>query len=184
MADAVRFRLAPATRKAVLVTHIAGAGAWLGMDLVLGVLTITALTGEPMTAAIAAAGISAFATWPLVATGLITLASGIVLGWGSKYGVIRYWWVLVKLVLNAVLVALVPLLLVPGVHGLADTGRDALAAGTMPVISVNNLFPPIVSSTAVTIAIVLSVFKPWGRIRERRVTTLTDVQRRNGRSLR
>jgi hypothetical protein len=38
----------------------------------------------------------------------VSLASGVVLGLGTKWGLIRYWWVAAKLVLNVVLVALVP----------------------------------------------------------------------------
>jgi hypothetical protein len=32
-----------------------------------------------------------FAVWPLIATGLVCLASGVVLGLGTKWGLIRYW---------------------------------------------------------------------------------------------
>jgi hypothetical protein len=42
-----------------------------------------------------------------------TLTSGVLLGLGTKYGLVRYWWVLVKLVINVVLVALVLILLWP-----------------------------------------------------------------------
>jgi hypothetical protein len=39
----VRWRLGNRTRKSVLVLHIASAGAWLGVDVVMGVLIFTAL---------------------------------------------------------------------------------------------------------------------------------------------
>jgi hypothetical protein len=35
-------------------------------------------------------------------------------------------------------------------------------------VTANLLFPPIVSSTAVIVAMTLSVFKPWGRVRRSR----------------
>ena len=54
------------------------------------------------------------ATWPLVWSGSSTLASGVLLGLGTKYGLVRYRWVLVKLVVNVVLVTLVVLVLWPG----------------------------------------------------------------------
>ena len=163
MAPVAQYRLSPRTRKVVLLLHIATAGAWLGMDLVLGILVVTALTTDPVASGAAATSIVRFTTWPLVAVGLATLASGIVLGVGSKYGLVRYWWVFVKLVLNIVLVVLVIRLLGPGTVELSGAGREALAGGTTPTVTLQLLFPPLVSSTAVLTAIALSVFKPWGR---------------------
>jgi hypothetical protein len=74
----------------------------------------------------------------------------------------------VKLVINVVLVTLVLLVLTPGVTALGDAGRAALAEGTPPAVTANLLFPPIVSSTAVIVAMTLAVFKPWGRARRSR----------------
>ena len=106
---------------------------------------------------------AAFATWPMVAVGSLTLASGVVLGLGSRYGLVRYTWVLVKLVLNVVLVVLVVVTLSPEVGALAEKGRAALASGSPMAFDPGMLFPPVVSSTAVAFAIALSVIKPWGR---------------------
>lgn len=156
-----RRRLGARTRKAVLLVHIAAAGSWLGLDLVLGLLVVTALLGGDD--ASTAVALAAFATWPLVAVGAVTLVSGIVLGWGTRYGLVRYWWVLAKLVVNVVLLTLVVLLLSPEVAALAAQGRAALAEGTPFAIGSQLLFPPVVSTTAVAAAMALSVFKPWGR---------------------
>ena len=165
-ARAIRMRLSPRTRKLVLLVHIAAAGAWLGLDVVLGILVVTALgSGDPTGAGAAAASIAAFATWPLAIVGLVTLLTGLLLGFATKYGLVRYWWVLVKLVINVVLVTLVVLVLNPGVTALGEAGRDALATGDAPTVTTTLLFPPIVSSTAVVIAMTLAVFKPWGRVR-------------------
>jgi hypothetical protein len=163
-----RFRLSARTRKIVLLTHIAAAGAWLGMDLVLGLLVVTAFTAGALQASAAAASIASFTTWPLITVGLLTLATGVLLGVGSKYGLVRSWWVLVKLVLNVVLVALVMLVLAPGTEVLAGTALESLGAGTAPELTATLVFPPIVSSTAVILAMTLSVFKPWGRVGARR----------------
>lgn len=171
-----RYRLSTRTRKAVLLVHIAAAGSWLGMDLVLGLLVLNVVTGDPTGAGAAAVSVAAFATWPLVVVGLLTLVSGVLLGLGTKYGLVRYWWVLAKLVLNVVLVTLVLVLLRPGVTELGDLGRAALAGGGTPDVG-QMLFPPVVSSTAVVLAMTLSVFKPWGRIRRRRVGNVAEVER-------
>jgi hypothetical protein len=162
----IRIRLSARARKLTLLVHIAAAGAWLGLDLVLGILIVTGLTSGDATAAAASAlSLAAFATWPLVAVGTVTLASGVLLGLGTKYGLVRYWWVLVKLVVNIVLVTLVVVLLWPGIASAAEAGRTALADDTALAVRWNMVFPPIVSSTAVIVAMALAVFKPWGRVR-------------------
>ncbi|MDQ2661651.1 MAG: hypothetical protein M3Y52_07250 [Actinomycetota bacterium] len=163
-----RIRLSPRTRKAVLITHIASSGAWLGLDLALGVLVLTAFTAEAQPAAAAAASIASLTTWPLITVGLLTLASGILLGLGTKFGLVRYWWVLVKLALNLVLVTLVVLVLAPGTGALAASALEALETGASMELRSTLVFPPIVSSTAVIVAMSIAVIKPWGRVGARR----------------
>lgn len=155
-------RLGRVVRKVWLIVHIAAAGAWLGMDLVLGVLVFTAVgTSDPATFSVAMQALELFAVWPLIITGLLCLVSGVVLGVGTRYGLVRYWWVVVKLVLNVVLVLLVVLVLPPGVHEAAELGRSLVVTDPGDMV-----FPPIVSTAAVLFATVVSVLKPWGRFRK------------------
>jgi hypothetical protein len=162
-----KVRLGRGTRRAVLTVHIVGAGAWIGIDVVLGVLVFTArLTSDTQTEALCYQALALFAVWPLLAAGLVTLVSGTVLGLGTKYGLVKYWWVAAKLALNLVLVTLVAFALRPAVAEAARYG-DALAAGTPADASAVSslIMPPLVSSTALIVATILSVYKPWGRIR-------------------
>jgi hypothetical protein len=161
-------RLGRWTHKAVLVVHIASAGAWIGIDVVLAVLVFTALLrDDPGTKALCYQALGLFAIWPLLGAGLVSLASGVVLGLGTTYGLVRYWWVLTKLVLNLLLSGLVLIALRPLVAQATDYGAQ-LAAGQPATASLSNLiYPPIVSPTALLIAVVLAVYKPWGRIRKR-----------------
>ena len=161
-------RLDRGARRAVLTAHIVGAGAWIGIDVVLGVLVFTALfTSSRRIEALCYQALELFAVWPLLAAGLVTLATGMILGLGSNYGLIRYWWVAVKLALNVVLSVLVLVALRPAVSEATRYG-EALAAGEPTDASVGQLvFPPVVSSTALVVATVLAVYKPWGRIRKR-----------------
>ena len=163
------WRLGARTRKVVLVVHIASAGVWIGIDVVMGVVIFTALLADDgNTKALCYRALELFAVWPLLTTGLVCLASGIVLGLGTKYGLVRYWWVAIKLALNIVLTTLVLVALRPGVIEAAEQGRR-FAAGEPASLAVGDLiFPPIVSPTFLLIAFVLAVFKPWGRIRKRR----------------
>ena len=165
----VRWRLGPRTRKGVLVLHVASGGAWLGVDVVMGVLIFTAVArDDPATRALSYRALEVVAVGPLLACGLVCLLTGIVLGLGSRWGLVRYWWVMVKLVLNLVLTGLVLVALAPEVAAHADQARRFEAA--LPaLLEVGQLiFPPIVSPATLLVAVVLAVFKPWGRIRQGR----------------
>ncbi|MPY78466.1 MAG: hypothetical protein GEV04_08205 [Actinophytocola sp.] len=159
-------RLRGRLRKGVLLVHIISVGAWFGIDVVLAVLVFTALlTDDTGVAVTSLAALELFAVWPMLVASLLSLASGIVLGLGSKWGILRYWWVLVKLVINVGMSALIVFALRPGIGDAAEyAGRLAAgdATATMPE---DLIFPPIVSPTLLLIAFTLSVLKPWGRVR-------------------
>ena len=166
--DLGRWRLGARARKGVLVAHIASAGAWIGIDVVMAVLVFTALLAESGgTKALCYRALELFAVWPLLTTGLLCLASGVVLGLGTKWGLVRYWWVTMKLALNVLLVALVPLALRPEVIEKAEQGRRFMGGEAASLAVGDLIYPPIVSPTLLLVATVLAVFKPWGRIRGR-----------------
>jgi|Tabmets5t2r1_1033131.scaffolds.fasta_scaffold13168_1 Predicted integral membrane protein (DUF2269) len=160
------WRLSASARKLTLTIHIISAIGWIGVDFVLFVFAFTGLTSDdPSTIAICYQAIEMFAVVLLVPLGLLSLATGLLLGWGSKYGILRYHWVLWKLILNLVLTTLVVVLLRPGVNEAADLVTES--PGTIPdqleQARANLIFPPTVSITVLTFATVLAVYKPWGR---------------------
>jgi hypothetical protein len=69
-----------------------------------------------------------------------------------------------------VLCTLIVVVLQPGMDAVAGYGQDLLTGdpdrGTVSTL----FFPPAVSLTTLTVATVLAVVKPWGRIRHRRGT--------------
>ncbi len=162
-------RLGTRTRRAVLITHIASAGAWLGIDIAMAVVIFTAMTtGDAATRAFCLQALELITVWPLLVSGLVCLASGVVLGLGSKWGLIRYWWVAIKLALNLVLTALVLVLLRPEVTQLASHARRWVAGEPVAFDLANLSYPPTVSTTMLLVAMTLSVVKPWGLIRRAR----------------
>jgi uncharacterized membrane protein len=159
------WRLGGKSRKAVLVLHIASVGSWLGIDVVMAVLTFTAIgTDDESTKALCFRVLELVTIWPMTISGLTCLLTGVLLAYGGKYGLTKYWWVVVKLVINLLLSTLVLVALRPGVGELADRGQ----AGDLEVPLGDMIFPPIVSPTLLMVAVVLSVFKPWGLLRSPR----------------
>ncbi len=161
-------RLGKRTRRAVLITHIASAGAWLGIDVAMAVVIFTAMaTDDPATRTFCLQALEVFTVWPLLISGLVSLASGIVLGLGSRWGLIRYWWVAIKLALNLILTALVLVSLRFEVTQQAEQARQLLRGESVTFDLSNLIYPPIVSPTLLLVAMTLAVVKPWGLIRRR-----------------
>ena len=159
----MRLRLGRSTRRAVLLIHLAASLGWFGADVVLGVLAVTGF-GSDDSAGVAACytAMHVFAVPVQLVLGLVSLASGLVLGLASRWGVVRTRWVLVKLVINLVLVALVPVLLQPRLTEVARQARQVDSGlverlGRMPL---DLLFPAFVSGTALLVASVLAIWKP------------------------
>lgn len=149
--------------------HLVSAGAWIGIDVIVAVLVLTGrFAGDPATRGLAYQALGSFVVWPMLTAGLVCLASGLVLGLATRWGLLRYWWVVVKLVLNLALCTLILVLLRPGMADVRAYGRH-LSAGTPTDGSMSTLFfPPAVSLTVLTLATVLAVVRPWGRTARRR----------------
>lgn len=164
-----RPRLSRGWRKTTLVVHIVAAGAWIGIDVIVAVLVLAGWFGDDVAVrSLAYRALATFVVWPMLTAGLLCLATGVVLGLGSKWGLVRYWWVAVKLVLNVVLCALIVVLLQPEMDAVDSYGQDLLTGNPDPATVSSLFFPPAVSLTALALATVLGVVKPWGRISARR----------------
>jgi hypothetical protein len=93
----------------------------------------------------------------------VTLGTGLLQGLLTPWGLFRHWWVTIKLSLTTLMTGLVFFALLPGLRSAADaaTGSAALTAADR----VQFLVPPSVASTLLVINVVLSVYKPGGRLR-------------------
>lgn len=161
-------RLSGRGRKVFLAVHLLTAAAWFGIDFAVGFLVITAgITGSPQTAGAALQAIGIFAVWPMFSTSVLCLVSGVVLGLGTKYGLVRYWWVAVKLAINVLFSALIVAGLRPGINQAADAGARMTAGDTTAVIPEMLLYPVVLGPSLLLTAYLLSVFKPWGRLQQR-----------------
>jgi hypothetical protein len=150
-----------------LVVHLVSAGAWIGIDVMVAVLVLTGwFSPDDATRGLAYRALATFVVWPMLVSGLVCLGSGVVLGLATRWGLVRYWWVLVKLAFNLLLCTLILVALQPGMAEVGAYG-ETLAGGSDPGAPgmVSDLFfPPAVSLSALTLAVVLGVAKPWGRV--------------------
>src|SRR5262245_32907469 len=102
-------------RKVTLIVHIVAGGAWIGIDVMVAVFVGIGWFGTSAQArSVAYQALAMFAVWPMLTSGLTCLVTGVILGLATKWGLLRYWWVAVKLGLNLILCTLIIVALEPG----------------------------------------------------------------------
>jgi hypothetical protein len=147
-----RFRLRGRSHKVALTAHILTSVGWFGVALVVAVLGLVgSITNDPVLRRAVYRTVELF-PWLSIPIGLAAIATGVWLGLGTAHGVFRRWWVVVKLGISAAVVVTDALVVARFAHQAAVTGLAArpLRDGTIAHVVV------------LTVATVLSVFKPWG----------------------
>jgi hypothetical protein len=146
----------------VLTVHVITSVGWLGAAYCSLVLTIAAIvTADAEVRRAAYLVMNLFDYTIALPVGLAALLSGVFLSLTTKWGLVRYYWVALKLVLTVV-VYVAPLivrspLIDDAVARTAEPGATAGQVGT------DLMTPGIISLVILTVATVLSVYKPWGK---------------------
>ncbi|MFI0469181.1 hypothetical protein ACH347_34345 [Saccharopolyspora sp. 5N102] len=160
-----RGRLSARARRAVLFLHIVAGVGWFGIAAVTFVLTVAALTQSD--AAILRAGyefhellIGSLAR----PASLITLGTGLILAVGTKWGIAKYYWPLVKLVLVVATISITASL-TPGWIATALQPPGTLLPGDLFGAQVNLIGMAVFHVLTIGAATWLSIYKPGGRTR-------------------
>jgi hypothetical protein len=154
-------RLSRRDRRLLLVTHVVTSVGWLGVAYATLVMVIVAMTSDDAaTRQGSYALLLAFDSAAVLPLGLLALLTGLLLGWGTHWGVLRHWWVALKLVGNLVVLVAPLLARRPNVQAALDAVRSGAPDGPIVV----HILPPSIATVLVlTLATVLSVYRPWGR---------------------
>lgn len=154
--------LSPALRKALLAIHIAASVGWIGALAAYLALDLTVATsadaGTLRACYVAMDLVVARAIVPLAAA---TLATGIAIALGTRWGLFRHYWVIVSLVLT-VLAFAVLLVEARTVASLAALAADA-ARSDAEILALPSTLPHSVGGMVVlAIVLVLNLYKPRG----------------------
>lgn len=150
-----RRRLPPSARRAVLTAHIVVSVGLLGDSAgFLAVALRGATTGDPGLARASYELLNMFAVVFGIPLSFAALITGLTLGIGSKWGVLRYPWVTSKLALIVSVILVGALVLSPALTAARDRAGGQIALITAAAYDV----------LALTLATALSVYKP-GRAR-------------------
>jgi len=149
----------PRLQKIALLAHITVSVGWFGAVLPYLALAIAALASRDESLVRAAClSMNLIGWFVIVPLSLAALASGLIQSLGTRWGLLRHWWIVAKLVLTVFAVVVLW-------QHMRDVSRvSAMVNGGM--LSSANLHPEIIHSAGgllVLLAImILSVFKPRG----------------------
>lgn len=156
--------LRPTPRKLVLMVHVAVSVAWLGAAGAYLAVAVAALASGESVKMQAACPILKLIRWTVILPLCgATLLSGIVQSLGTRWGLVRHYWVLAKLALTLAATAVL-LGHLPAVSRAASLA-SALPPGPRASYGVLPTQIVVHATGAVLVLLVitaLSVFKPWG----------------------
>jgi hypothetical protein len=153
----------PRIRRFALTLHVVSSVGWLGAIAVFLALSLAGLSVDDAAAVRAAYLAMNLAAWSLlVPLALASLVTGVVQGLGTKWGLMRHYWVLAKLILTAV-ATLILLAYTQTISSMAE-----LAKQNVPLEEVRNLSPALHAGIAVAVLLTttaLAIYKPRGLTR-------------------
>jgi hypothetical protein len=154
------------TRKLALTAHVASSVGWFGAVAAFLVLALAGLTrDDPAVARGICVAMNLLTWWAIVPLCVATLITGVVQSLGTPWGLVRHYWILVKLVLTLVASAVLALRL-SDITFLADHAMRADVAADQYMDERRTLVVHAAGGLVVLLTtIVLAVFKPAGRTR-------------------
>lgn len=159
-------RLGRRARHTLLVLHYVSSVGWLGGGLCQLTLNVVALaTGDPVLRHAAHEIAHVFDISVLALLALGSAATGILLAWRGRWGLLRYRWIVVKLVLTGVLIVYTPVWVGGWVgEAISATAHGPGGAG-YPAVRTELTASSVGIVTTLVLVTVISVVKPWGRTR-------------------
>jgi len=154
------------TRKALLTVHVSCSVGWLGAVLVFLVLAVIGLVStDPQQVRAVYLSLDLTVWYVIVPLCFAALITGVLQSWGTTWGFLRHYWVLIKLLLTvaatvALLVHTRPVEFLAG-----EAARMDLAGGDLVQARVQLIAAAAAAVLVLLAATVLSIFKPRGLTR-------------------
>jgi SNF family Na+-dependent transporter len=150
-------------RKAVLAVHLTVSIGWVGGVLVYLALGLAATgSGDDQTIRAAWAAMDIAGWYALVPMAIATVLTGLVLALGTRWGLLRHYWVLIAFLLTS-FSAVILIVHMPSVSATANMIRTADSAQLRQ--AGGDLFHPTVGLVVLLTVHVLNVYKPPGLTR-------------------
>ena len=155
-------------RKLGLTVHVIVSVGWVGAVAAFLCLAIAALSGDATTSRAAFLGMDVVGRGVILPLSVGALMSGIVQALGTKWGLFKHYWVLVKLVLTVFATAA---LFLHQFTAVAEAARLASVAGALALQSLplQQLGLQLRADAALALLVLLTIaaiaiYKPWGLV--------------------
>lgn len=157
--------MSPALRKLALMAHVTTAVGWVGAVLSFLVLAIAGVrSADDHTVRAAYTAMNLLVRYVIVPIAFASVVSGLVSALGTKWGLFRHYWVLIKLVLTVVALAILLVQLAP-IASLAAAAADPLSSITAHPEAKRPLIHAAGGLIVLLFVQVLGVYKPRGMTR-------------------
>ena len=155
-------RLSPPLRKAALAIHLAVSVGWIGAVAAYLALDLAAATSaDAATLRAAYLGMGLIAGSAIVPMAVAALVTGLVVSLGTKWGLVRHWWVLVSLALTVFATAV--LVVETGtIAAYAAVAADPAASDAELRALGSTLVHSVGGALVLLVVLVLNVYKPVG----------------------
>ena len=152
----------PRLRKFALAAHIALAVGWIGAVAGYIALDVVAATGQDAQRLRACyLAIEVIAWYVIVPLAIASLLSGLVMSVGTKWGLFRYYWVLISLLLT-IIATVVLLIETQTISSFADVAADPTTSSDDLRALGSTLVHSVGGTVVLLVILVLNVYKPRG----------------------
>jgi hypothetical protein len=155
--------MTPSTRKVALTAHIASSVGWLGAGAGFASLAVTGLVSrDPLMVRAAYLAMEPTARFVIVPFTFISLLTGLFISLGTKWGLFRHYWILMKFLINTLAMAMLLLHLrlinfVASAAAERTLSGDDLRGARIQLVAISGA-----AVLALLMAVTLAVFKPRG----------------------
>jgi hypothetical protein len=176
-------QLRPKPRKALVAAHAVAAACWVGVALTFVAMAVVAMSSNDIgTTQTVYELMAAFDITLLPWTNFATVLTGIALSMTTKWGLVRYYWVVVKIAIAVGILAMAFGFLHDALEHAADEAAALAAIGGTPA-QISGATDVVLWGFGVALvsligALLLSLYKPGGRTRRAQPTKLAASQRR------
>lgn len=156
-------QMSPAVRKFALAAHLIFSVGWIGTVVAYLALGFSAVRSDDTTSIRAAWTAMELVGWyVIVPLAVASLATGVVMALGTKWGLFRYYWVTISFVLT-VFATIVLLLHMPSVTSVAEIAQRSEGAALRALDG--DLEHPAIGLVVLLLVHVLNIYKPSGMTR-------------------
>lgn len=157
--------MTPALRRLALTVHLVVSIGWIGAVAAYTALDVSTVTGQDVLGLRAAyLAMESIALYVIVPLAFASVGTGLVMALGTKWGLLRHYWVLISLLLTVFATAVL-LAETQTIGRLADIAADQATSAEDLRALPSTLVHSVGGTVVLLVILVLNVYKPQGMTR-------------------